>query len=105
MVVLHRKDYIEKAENLLVQTAYRTLDRDPRNKLKAKLITILRRIKRETGMEEGMYKIMYPTSCNPLSFMGYQKSIILVPLSGPLCLTGAQSHMVWLKPLLRSSNL
>ena len=47
MVVVDRKDYTDKANNLLVQPAYRTIDRDPANKLKAKLITILRRIKRE----------------------------------------------------------
>ena len=39
MVVLDRKEYIEKAENLLGQPAYRTIDRDPTNKLKAKLKT------------------------------------------------------------------
>ena len=72
MVVLERKEYIEKAENLLVQAAYRTIERDPTNKLKAKLITILRRIKRETGMEEGMYKAMYSTSCTP-RFYGLPK--------------------------------
>ena len=65
MVVLDRKEDIEKKENLLVQPVYRTIDRDPTNKLKAKLITILRRIKRETCLEEGMYKTMYPTSCTP----------------------------------------
>ena len=65
MMVLDRKEYIEKAENLLVQPAYRTIDRDTTNKLRAKLITILRRIKMETNMEEGIYKTMYPTSCTP----------------------------------------
>ena len=35
--------------NLLAQPAYRTIDRDPTNKCKAKHITILRRIKRESG--------------------------------------------------------
>ena len=65
MVVLDRKEYIENAEDLLVQPAYRTIDRDPTNKLKAKLITMLRRIKKETDMEEGMYKTMYPTGFTP----------------------------------------
>ena len=79
MVVLDKDKCIEKAENLLAQPAYRTIDRDPTNKLKAQLILKLRRIKRETNMDEGMYKTMYPTGCIPLSFMGYQKSIKLVP--------------------------
>ena len=64
-MVLDRKEYREKTENLLVQPAYRTLDRDPTNKLNPKLITTLRRINREVGMEEDMYKTVYPTSCNP----------------------------------------
>ena len=78
MAVLDKEEYIQKAENLLAQSAQKTIERDPTNKIKAKLIQILRRIKRETGMEEGMYKAMYPTGCNPPSFMGYQKSINLV---------------------------
>ena len=61
MVVLDRENYIEKAEDLLTQPAYRTLDRDPTNKLKAKLIFMLRRIKRETNMDESIYKTMYLT--------------------------------------------
>ena len=65
MVFLDNENYIEKAENLLAQPAYRTIDRDPTNKLKAKLMLMLRRIRRETNMDEGMYKTMYPTSCTP----------------------------------------
>ena len=38
MVVLVKKEYLEKAEALLVQLAYRTIDKDPTNKLKARLI-------------------------------------------------------------------
>ena len=65
MVVLDKEKYIEEGKNLLAQPAYRTIDRDPTNKLKAQLILKLRRIKRETNMDEGMYKTMYPTSCIP----------------------------------------
>ena len=36
MVVMDREDYIQKAESLLVQPAYRTIDRDPTSKIKAK---------------------------------------------------------------------
>ena len=49
MVVMDRKDYIEKETNLLAQPAYRNIKRDPINILKAMLITILRRIRRESG--------------------------------------------------------
>ena len=63
MVVMDRKDYIEKAIRLLVQPAYRSIDRDPTNKLKTKLITILRRVKRESGLEDTIYKCMYSMGC------------------------------------------
>ena len=63
MVIVDRKDYIDKATNLLSQPAYRTIERDPTNKLKAKLTTLLRNLKRETGLEDHMYKYMYPTGC------------------------------------------
>ena len=47
MMVLDKKEYIEKANNLLAQPAYRTIERDPTKKLRAKLITMLRKTKRE----------------------------------------------------------
>ena len=47
MVVMDKEDYIQKAESLLAQPAYRTIDRDPTNKLKTQLILKLRRIKRK----------------------------------------------------------
>ena len=68
MVVLDQEDYIPKAENLLGQPTYRTIARDPTSKLKAQLISKLRGIKRDSNMDEGMYKAMYPTSCNPPKF-------------------------------------
>ena len=72
MAVMDKEDYIQKAESLLVQLAYRTIDRDPTSKIKAKLITTLRRIKRDTKMDEDMYKTMYLAAACPLSFMGNQ---------------------------------
>ena len=45
MVVMDRQDNINKSINLLAQPAYRPIPKDPTNKIKAKLITILRRIK------------------------------------------------------------
>ena len=63
MVVLDKKDYVDKVEGLLVQPAYRTINTDPTNRLKAKLILTLKGIKRETNMGEGMYRTMYPTGC------------------------------------------
>ena len=64
---------MDKVEGLLGQLAYRTINADPPNKLKAKLILTLKRIKRETNMGEGMYRTMYPTSCISPQFYGLPK--------------------------------
>ena len=73
MVVLDKKEYLEKAETLLAQLAYRTIDKYPTNKLKARLIQTLRRIKRATNTGEGMYRTMYPTGCTAQKFSGLPK--------------------------------
>ena len=73
MVVMDKEDYIKKAESLLVQPAYRTIDRDPTSKIKAILVTTLRRIKKDTNIHEGMYKTIYPTSCMLPKFCGLPK--------------------------------
>ena len=73
MVVVDRKEYMDRVEGFLPQLAYRTITSDPTNKLKAKLIQKLNRIKRETNMEEGMYRTMYPTSCTVPKFYGLPK--------------------------------
>ena len=72
---MDREEYVNKAQELLSQLAYRLLPRDLTNKIKAQLITKLRRIKKENNLEEGVYKAMYPTGCFPPGFMGYLKSI------------------------------
>ena len=70
MAVMDREDYIQKIESLLVQPAYRTIDRDPTNKIKANFINTLRKIKKDKNIGEGMYKTMYPTSCMLPKFDG-----------------------------------
>ena len=73
LVVMDRKDYLDKASNLLSQPVYRPIDRDPTKKLMAKLITLLRKIKRETGLEDHIYRYMYPTGCTSFKFYGLPK--------------------------------
>ena len=73
MVVMDKEDYIHKSEELLAQPAYRKLDKGPTNKIKARLITKLRTVKKDTRLDEGMYKIMYPISCVPPKFYGLPK--------------------------------
>ena len=55
---VRQKEYLEKVEALLMQLVYRTIDKDPTNKLKVRLIQSLRRNKRDTNMGEGTYRIM-----------------------------------------------
>ena len=73
MVVMDRQDYINKSNNLLAQPAYRPIPKDPTNKIKAKLITILRKVKQETGLDNNTYKCMYPMGCNVPKFYGLPK--------------------------------
>ena len=54
MVVVDKQEYINKAEELLAQPAYRAIPKNPTNKIKAQLITKLRRIKRDNNLDEGM---------------------------------------------------
>ena len=70
---MDKEDYIKKPEVLLAQPAYRTINSDPTNKIKAKLITKLRKIKKDTSLDKGMYKLMYPTSNVPPMFYGLPK--------------------------------
>ena len=56
MVVMDRGDYTNKAEELLQQSAYRPIPNDPTNRLKTRLISLLKQIKTEGGMNEATYK-------------------------------------------------
>ena len=81
-MVIDKKDYIDKANSLLAQPAYRTIDRDLTNKLKANLITILRRIKRSSGIEDNIYKFMYSMDAPLQNFMDSLISIKPTSLTG-----------------------
>ena len=65
MVIMDRQDYINKANSLLNQNTYRSIPRDPTNTIKNKLISILKRVKNQTGLDSNTYKSMYPTGCVP----------------------------------------
>ena len=60
MVVMDREDYINKCHNPIAQPVYRSIPRYPTNIIKAKLITILRKVKNQTGLDSNTYKAMYP---------------------------------------------
>ena len=73
MVVMDKQEYINKAEELLAQLAYRNIPKDPTNKIKTQLITKLRRINRDNNLDEGTYKAMYPTGSILPKFYGLPK--------------------------------
>ena len=74
LVVLDKEDYINKAWGLLSQPACKEIPKDPTNKMKAQLITKLRRIKKDNNLDEGMYKAMYPIGCIPIKIYGLPKN-------------------------------
>ena len=73
MVIIDKEEYNNKAQELLSSPAYKNLPRDPSNKIKAQLITKLRRIIKDNSLDEGMYRAMYPTRCVPPKFSGLPK--------------------------------
>ena len=74
MVSMDRQDYISKANNLLSQNTYRSIQQDPTNTIKNKLINILKRVKSQTGLNNQTYNALYPTGCVPTKFYGLPKS-------------------------------
>ena len=73
LVVLDKEDYINKAQDLPSQLAYKEIPKDPTNKIKTQLITKLRRIKKDSNLDEGTYKAMYLTICALPKFYGLPK--------------------------------
>ena len=73
MVIMDRQDYINKANSLLNQNTYRPIPQDPTNTIKKKLISILKRVKNQTGLDSSTYKSMYPIGCVPPKIYGLPK--------------------------------
>ena len=74
LVVLDKDNYISKAQDLLKDAkTYKEISSDPRNKLKNKLISLLKKIKTEVGISEQLYKKMYPTGAVAPKFYGLPK--------------------------------
>ena len=73
MVIMDRQDYINKSKYLLNQPMYRAIPQDPNNTIKNKLISILKRVKNQTGLDNITYKAMYPMDCVSPKFYGLPK--------------------------------
>ena len=52
IVVMDKQDSVDKVKNLLEQHTNRFLPADPLDKYKAKLINILKTIKKESGIDD-----------------------------------------------------
>ena len=70
---MNKEDYQKKALELLDQSTYKTLAADPTNKYKNKLISLLKTIKSEGGIDERTYKKPYPTGAGTPKFYGLPK--------------------------------
>ena len=75
MVVLDREEYNKKSEELLEQPNYKIIQTDPTNKYRNKLISILKTIKSEGGIDDNTYKDYTQQQLHHPNIMGYQKSI------------------------------
>ena len=73
IVVTDKEEYIKKADELLSQSSYRNISTDPTNRYKNKLITLLKKIKTEGGMDDATYRRLYPTGASPPKFYGLPK--------------------------------
>ena len=93
MVVLDREDYNKKARDLLNTPVYKEIPKDPTKRIKGQLITKLRRIKKDSKLDEGTYRTMYPTGCVPPKFYGLPKIHKTGTPSGQLHLAEVQSPM------------
>ena len=73
IVVLDREEYIKKADELLSQSSYKKISTDSTYRYKSKLITLLKKIKTEGGMDDVTYRGLYPTGASPPKFYGLPK--------------------------------
>ena len=74
LVVMDKKDYIQKMNQLLDDNnTYRTLKMDLTNRQKNRLINILRSMKTEGRLEDHTYKKMYPTGASSPKLYGLPK--------------------------------
>ena len=71
---MDRTEYNNKAQKLLEDRGtYKEIKTDPTNRLKTKLINLLKKIKSEGGITDQLYKKMYPTGAVAPKFYGLPK--------------------------------
>ena len=111
IVIMDKEEYNEKAKALLEdQGTYKALQSDPTYRMKTKLISLLKKIKSEGGINDTQYKKMYPTGAVPPKFYGlpkiHKRGIPLRPIvssRGSINYEVAKELARILKPLVGSS--
>ena len=73
LVVMKKEEYDKKAEELLNTTTYTTINSDPTTRYKKKLDSLLKSIKTQGGINEALYKKLYPTGAGVPKFYGLPK--------------------------------
>ena len=74
LVIMDKPEYIHKAQELLGdKKTYKEINADPTNNLKTKRVSLLKKIKAEGGIEDQLYKKMYPTGAVAPKFYGLPK--------------------------------
>ena len=73
MVVMDREEYIQKSDELLKQPNYKIIQTDPTTKYGNKLISLLKSIKSEWGIDDNTYRRLYPTAATPPKYYGLPK--------------------------------
>ena len=111
IVIMDKEEYKKKAQILLEDKGtYKTLKVDPTNRMKTKLINLLKKIKSEGGINDNHYRKMYPTGKVPPKFYGlpkvHKRDIPLRPIvssRGFISYEVAKELARILKPLVGSS--
>ena len=113
IVILDKEDYLKKAKALLEdQGTYKAFKTDPASKMKSKIINLLKNIKTEGGIDDILYKKLYPTGAVTPKFYGLPKihksGIPLRPIvssRGSISYEVAKELARILKPLVGSSPI
>ena len=111
IVIMDKEEYQEKAKAVLEdQGTYKALKTDPTSRIKSKMINLLKKIKSEGGIDDILYKKLYPTGAVPPKFYGLPKIHKSgIPLRCIVSSRGSTSYEVAkelariLKPLVGSS--
>ena len=106
MVMLDKQDYLNKAQDLLAdKETYIFISGDPTNRLKNKLIHILRTIKVQVGLNDTSYIRLNPASMVPPPiFLVSSKSIMWHLLQAHCFQAGVPPHMGWQRSWPTSSD-